>query len=407
MNNFKCVYKTWSVSLLTFVLVGGLTGQADTTSMYIFGHSLIVHDPPAMPTPSDETTVPHWFYLLGQSSGKNYEVAGQYGFLPQHADLPPISQWGFDSVPPAWDSDNMPFPDADFSHILLTAANFIQYQPAHYPYDGGNGVESPLSATLEIFDWVQLQQDSLSLYVYENWPDMAPFLSNGSFPPTESELASYHAFTLGTFNDWWIEYHDSLLVARPSDSIRMIPVGPVIAGLLTETTLSQIAVTDLYEDDAPHGKPTIYFLAGLITYMGVYQEIAPFDYPVPDIVDSIVVQNFPEVVNYAWNKLLDFNDSLGHSRVFYSDDVVAQTDLHLQNDAIVIYPNPAQDYFQIKGVLEPFDIDILDINGNVFENLNASMDVLIDISALPPGLYFVRVRNQTNTMLEVQKILKQ
>ena len=30
---------------------------------YIFGHSLIVHTPPQFPTPSDETTVPHWLTL--------------------------------------------------------------------------------------------------------------------------------------------------------------------------------------------------------------------------------------------------------------------------------------------------------------------------------------------------------
>lgn len=180
-----------------------------------------------------------------------------------------------------------------------------------------NDTVSPLSCTREINDWLQLQEPGVKLYIYENWPDMGSFLSNG-FPPTNQELANYHANTTASFHDCWTEYHDSILLQRPNDSIRMIPVGPILSNLLTSAPLNQISADSLYEDDAPHGRPTIYFLSGLISYMALYQERAPYTYQVPSIIDLLVANNYNSIVNVIWNELLNFNiSSTEESRVFY------------------------------------------------------------------------------------------
>ncbi|MEO9485115.1 MAG: hypothetical protein ABJG47_16765 [Ekhidna sp.] len=280
---------------------------------FIFGHSLIVHDPPLIPTPSDETSVPHWMASLANHANFDFAVAGQYGFLQQHDDLPPIAQWGFDIAEPAWDSDNESFADADFNTVLLTPANFIQYQPSDENYF--NGDVSPVGATLTIHDWVKEQEPEITFYVYENWPDMAPFIG-GQFPPTEEELAAYHENTQGEFHEWWIDYHDHLVTARPEDDIRMIPVGPIIGKILTETELASIPFAELYEDDAPHGRPTIYFLAGLITYMAMYGTESPADYVIPNTVHELVSTHYQEVVSLIWEELNAFDFDNGESRVW-------------------------------------------------------------------------------------------
>ncbi|NND04793.1 MAG: hypothetical protein HKN87_00315 [Saprospiraceae bacterium] len=95
---------------------------------------------------------------------------------------------------------------------------------------------------------------------------MAPYLGNG-FPRTPSEIQPYHAYTKGAFHDWWIEYHDSLLVSRTDLQVRMIPIGPIIGDII-ETYLSSVPITELYEDDAPHGRALLYFLASIVTYNG-------------------------------------------------------------------------------------------------------------------------------------------
>ncbi|MFK7787804.1 MAG: hypothetical protein AB8B56_21965 [Crocinitomicaceae bacterium] len=171
------------LALLT-VCIHVNTFSQDTLKTFIFGHSLINHEAQVNITPSQETSVPHWFHFLAEEAGYNYAVSGQYGFLPQHANLPPIAQWGFDYAAPAWDSDNFPFSYPNFDNILITPGNFIQWQGPSVDYY--NDTLSPLDYTNQIFDWVNAEEDSLTLYVYENWPDMGGFLSQG-FPPSQSE----------------------------------------------------------------------------------------------------------------------------------------------------------------------------------------------------------------------------
>ncbi len=316
-NIMKSIVKI-ALGLLFILSNQFASAQVDTTRMFIFGHSLLDHRPPAIPTPSDETTVPHWFHLLTEHDNNYFEIAGQYGFLPQHANLPPFAQWGYDIVPGAWESDTEDFSEADFNQILITAGNFMQWQGPDEPYPGEGGM-TPISATEEIVDWLEVQEDSLGIYIYENWPDMAPYISGESFPPSEMEFENYNDYTTGEFHDWWLEYQDSLLLSRPDINVRMIPVGPIMAQLFRDTILTEIPILDLYEDNAPHGRPTVYFVASLITYMAVHNEIAAMDYDVPPIVNSIVEDNYEALVNYIWNELNDFNDDSGLSRVFYPE----------------------------------------------------------------------------------------
>lgn len=370
---------------------------------FIFGHSLIDHRPPAIETPSDETTVPHWLHLFAQEAGHGYAVTGQYGFLQQHQNLPPFAQWGYDIVPAVWDSDNETFDQADFNHVLITAANFAQWQGPSVPYYNDPNGTSPLSATRTISDWLQTQEDSIKIFIYENWPDMAPYMA--SFPPTPEELSDYHDYTLGSFHDWWIEYHDSLLLQRPEHKIKMIPVGPILAELMMETEVGNILVTELYEDDAPHGRPTLYFLASMITYMSMYQEKTPSSFTVPSIVDPIIADNYGTLVDFIWNRLLAFDTDNGNSRVFY-DGVLSATQVGLDTANIVVYPNPSAGVFRIKGNTELYTIEVLDSVSQVFQTYMNQPDVVIDLSSLPAGMFFVRIQNIDEQQIFFQKIIK-
>jgi len=288
---------------------------------FIFGHSLVDFSVDESMTPMDGNRIPHWIHVIAEEAGYDYQATGQFGFLPQHANLPPTSAWGFEEMPNAvWDSEVEDFSEADFNTILLTAGNFMQWQAADEPYptEDGTGTESPLSATLEIMDWTSARESNMRIYIYENWPDMAPFLTNEIFPPSSpTEFANYNNSISGDFHDWWIDYQDMTLAARPEIYPRMIPVGPIIAELLTQTPLSGLTATDLYVDGAPHGTPTVYFLAGLITYMGMYAEAAPDSYTIPSVVHPLVATHYETTVDYIWNYLLNFNDTNGNSRVFF------------------------------------------------------------------------------------------
>ncbi len=280
---------------------------------FIFGNSLVSHLEQVNITPSQETSVPHWMFLLSQSAGTTYSASGQFGFLTNHRNLPPDVNMNFDLISPPWNNDQEDFGDADFNSVWLTPANFTQFQPPTENYFDESF--SPVDASIDVFDWVSQQEPGINLYIYEGWPDMAPFIN--SFPPDFDELAEYHAYTIGDFHDWFIILHDELLERRPELNIKMIPVGPVLQRILTETPLSEVEILEIYEDDAPHGRATLYFLASMITYHAMYRTAAPEAFQIPEIVHVAVVENYSTIRQIIEEELEQFNDGAGNSRVWY------------------------------------------------------------------------------------------
>lgn len=261
---------------------------------YIFGHSLLLHSPTA--------NVPRWLDGMSDAAGYGYTMSGQYGFADTHADnLPPIPQWGVEGVDVAWsDDDGQAFEDIDFNTVLFTEANFKQYFPPTEPEPELGGPTS-VGSTLAVFDWVAAAEPGVRFIVYENWPDMAPFTSADfdTTMPTEEELAAYWAFTRGDFHQWWLDYHAALQAERPDLTIHRVPVGPILGGLLTGP-LSDVPPEVLYEDDAPHGRESLYLLAGLATWMSIYASPPPSSYVPPEEIDSRIRERWPEIVDYVW-----------------------------------------------------------------------------------------------------------
>ena len=330
-----------SFIVITIILSGSinLTAQKEIKS-FIFGHSLIHHEFQVNPTPSQETSVPHWFHFLSLDAGYSYKVSGQYGFLPQHANLPPIAQWGFDFVPGAWDSDTEPFSEADFTNILITPANFIQWQAPNINYP--NETISPIDATIDIIDWCAQQEDSLDFFIYENWPDLAPYLNNG-FPPSPSEWNAYLEYLNGDFHNWFLEYYEAIQSQYPNACVKMIPVGPIINNVMRTAPYDQIPIDELYEDDAPHGRTNIYFLASMVTYMAMYEEKPPLQYIVDNSIHPIIQDNYENLVHSLWDDLLAYKDAQGDNLAFCSESVSTSTEVET-NREISIYPNPTNGF---------------------------------------------------------------
>lgn len=374
-------------------------------SNFIFGHSLIHHEFQVNPTPSQETSLPHWIHFLSAEAGHQYRVSGQYGFLPQHDNLPPFAQWGFDFVDSAWDSDYESFSEADFNTILITPGNFIQWQSPLLNYPGET--VSPIGATQTIFEWCNQQEADLNFYIYENWPDMAPFLSNG-FPPSENEWNSYNENLNTEFRDWFREYCIGVKQSFPNSCIKLIPVGSLISQLLSTSPFDDIAISDLYEDDAPHGRPTIYFLAALISYMTIYEEKAPLSYEVEAIIHPLIAEQYEEIVEIFWSKLQTLIESNGESMVFCKQPIVS-TLLTLDNKPTsIISPNPTHHSITIETPIETSLINIVDLHGKVM--LKTATDTggssTIDISHFPKGVYILQTFDDRNIRTYQNKIIK-
>ncbi|MCP5074940.1 MAG: calcium-binding protein [Rhodobacteraceae bacterium] len=298
MDVFSRVRESLALVFVLLVLAVALPATAYSQQNkdirnYVFGNSLINH-----PTETNKTNVPYWLSRLAKSAGRSYAVDGQWGFLRNFvAELPPEAQWHFPRVNDVWSPERQSFADAGFNTILLNPANFIQYQPPSARFDGDNPDDaSPLTATLAVFDWVAAQSSDARFYIYEGWADMGTF--GRGFPPSGRAYRKYLAYNAADYHDWYVSYADEIRAARPDLHVTLIPVAAVLAGLLQDTDLAGIPITELYTDDAPHGTETLYFLASLITYRVFYGENAPEQFVLPEILHPVLRDNYADTVGY-------------------------------------------------------------------------------------------------------------
>jgi hypothetical protein len=280
---------TWMVCFVFAGLIPAARLHAETQKLYVFGNSLIHHL-----TDSAETPVPHWLAYFAAQDDLNLQLDGQWGFLREFADQSPSPAWSFQNVDKAWTRQFRSFDQVGYQTILTNPANFIQYQSPDRPYDGaGAGATSPLEAALALYDRVGADK---RFVVYEGWADMGPFLR--SFPPNDRRLRKYHDFNQGDYHDWYVDLVARMQAARPGADIALLPVAQVLARVFLETELSDLSATVLYSDDAPHGTPTMYFLAAAVTYKGLFGR-DPKIGTLPASVDARVGQHFDDVLRIA------------------------------------------------------------------------------------------------------------
>ena len=296
------VYRLLGTLLLSALSV--TAAQADphpkqAQSLYVFGNSLVNH----LSETDIDTNVPVWLARLAKADGRTLKLDGQWGFVRNFADeLPPKPNWSFPGVTGAWNARRQRFASAGFTGVMMTPANFIQYQEPDRPYDGDNPRgESPIDASLRLFDWIAREIPQTPFYIYEGWAEMGTVA--GRFPPSNRGLRKFHAYNQGEYHDWFTTYVDGMSAARPGLDIRLIPVASTLSYLLTQDELSGIAVTDLYEDDAPHGRQTLYFLAAMITYSALYEAPPPASIDLPDTIHATVRENYGWIADQIWQRI--------------------------------------------------------------------------------------------------------
>lgn len=265
--------------------------QRDAARVYFFGNSLIHHL-----TDSDDTTVPRWLAFLAGAAGHKFNADGRWGFPRNFAtELPPDANWRFKSVKRAWEPGRMSFRAARFDTVIFNPENYIQYDPADRPYpDNKRPGETPLAATLTVFDWVLDNADAPRLLIYEGWADLHPFAK--ALPASPREMSRYYRHAQGKYHRWYVDYVAMLQDARPDAEIVLLPVGSVMAQMLSSDLLLDIPSEALYSDLSPHGTATIYLLAAMITYVALYGEPPPPGVALPDgVIDPRFAERYDQI----------------------------------------------------------------------------------------------------------------
>lgn len=316
----------YDISIIAIDALGNQSGISNVISIetldptnirnmrsYYFGDSSIYHTYNNYLN-KDELSVPHWVYKLAESAEQEFYTDGE--FRLGSYQYPAINQWAFSEAPSAW---NGSFVETTYDSVVYTDNNNIQYREPDELYLSDR-IGTPFSAALALIDNIRTDKPGITFYLYENWPVAYGFAPNydqnvSGSGPTSEQFDQFHAYARGGNHEWWASLQDMLSAQR--DNVKLLPVGFIISGLLTEIpALAGIPFEDLYEDREPHGRPTIFFLAAMVQYTALYNQRAPVDFSVPSVIDSAVADNYADIVDYIWDELNAFNFPGGESRVW-------------------------------------------------------------------------------------------
>lgn len=260
----------------------------NSVRQFTFNHSLWDHNF------NTNAVTGYWIGEFAAASGTTYAWSGQFGQFDYH-NLPPSPQLGSTNSDDVW-TGGLSFSQLNLDNVLGMPPNFTW---------GGVSTVNPQEVTnaLRVIDYVMANQPGVPFYMYEHWQEMS------GYPLSDSQLLAYHNETRGVYHQWFLNYQNAIIAARPALDFRMIPVGPVIADVLTNPALqaSNLAFLDLYEDNAPHGYPNLYFLAGLVTYQAMYGQQVSNSYSAPAQISSLIANDFPALNNYVWERLNFYN----------------------------------------------------------------------------------------------------
>jgi len=287
--------------------VGGEPVPQSSVRQFTFNHSLWQHDE------SSNAVTGYWVGEFATASQTSYAWNGQFGQLDYHGigdganlDVGPGPDLGSANSDDIFPTEETHFRDVNIDNVIIMPSNF----------DQGTAplVDSGLiSAAQRVVDYVVDegtyggQHSESMVYIYEHWQE-----ASAAFPLTDNEWAEYHATTTQGYHQWFLNYQYQLMASRPEIDFRMIPVGPIIADILQNGALqaSGFTFSELYDDGAPHGKPEIYFLAGLITYQAMYGQMASNSYVPPESnISPLIASEFPELNAFIWARLNYYNAS--------------------------------------------------------------------------------------------------
>jgi hypothetical protein len=235
--------------------------------------------------------------------GNTYTGGRQFGF-PDAWDAPPSDGQGQEDV-------SSPYVVGEGSWTGCSQVEMLEFVPdnfegPNYSPDSPNGMGFTYTTLLLglIDAWETNAANANRRYVvYAGWPDMGAFGDPTTLSPTE--IADYQIMGLGAYQTWLETMVSMLQAERPSLDIRLHDVNRVLLMTWRDTVVSTVAAGVLFEDDAPHGRATWYFLAGVAEYIEIFNEKPPvgFTFDPGWDVDSIVTTNYQDIVDYIWGVL--------------------------------------------------------------------------------------------------------
>lgn len=107
--------------------------------------------------------------------------------------------------------------------------------------------------------------------------------------------------------------------------------------------------------------------------------------------------------NPKWSDPFDANGNLT-----VMGGTTSVNELNVEKNHFQIYPNPVSNRFTIKGDSDSHKIELINSAGKILRSTTANGNSYsVDISTFPSGIYFVRIKNSSDKLIEVQRIIKE
>jgi hypothetical protein len=301
------------------------------------------------------------------------------------------------------------FPNGNFNTLVITEAVPLQnhltwsdtylYANNFYNYAKNNNNGVPIK-----------------FYIYESWhcinsgiPNSDPDYANGcAYDNSANSNILWHPRLLLDF-PLWSGIVSHVRNENPSDDeIWMVPVGQAFYNLTTQINAGSIpgisSFRNLFDDDIHLTNAGNYFVA-CVMFATIFGQS-----PVG------LTSNFNNVWGIPYDNMPTPSQAMAMQQVAWSTvtslstwtgvpPLATRTGLEMPMKVFSIYPNPAST--QIKIVLKNFneniDLQIYNSGGVLIKVISVKSSDSVDISDLPGGIYFVRLKDDP---ISSQKFLK-
>jgi hypothetical protein len=281
-----------------------------TVDVYSYLNSLHNHANPSSDQDAN-TRVGNWVARMAAQApngGNVYTLGATFGFVSSW-DVPPIANTEHEEVTT---------PHVNQFSASWTGASeveVVQFVPDNFdgfgfdPADVTNLGVSYQTRLLELIDaWETNAPNANRRYVvYAGLLNLQTYGGTGDDPTTinSAGYASWVSDNLGSYQTWMELLVSRLQAARPTLDIRLHQISKAYVSLFANTVVGDVAPGVLFEDLAPHGRSTTYFLLAVAEYIELFGEKPPADFvfePEWD-VDTLVVDNYQAIVDHVWGVL--------------------------------------------------------------------------------------------------------
>ena len=283
---------------------GGPTdpGERDSLTAIIFKHSLFWdYNAGGADANSVDRNAGQWMLRMAQHMGKTVTYEAQFG---QH------HQWSMPLDNPTWIGNQARFNPRNGADIVAAGVDTLIFTPDNFARTGTAPSNHPDDFTsggdrMSYVEDVIAMVDAFEAFpgaptprvlIYDNWPKP---------PSTDAAgLAAMKAESFGHFRSWAHQLRADVLVHRPDMDIELIHSAEIFADVMDNTAASSLTYNDWFRDNAPHGNPAAYLVAGAILFRQLFG-VLPLDF-VPQVENIVPL---PAVMRNNWASIAAYIDT--------------------------------------------------------------------------------------------------